>query len=184
MGQAACWRSTPRVPCAQPAKWPRSSAIFPRLSPTRESSAAGWTSRSTNSVMNSLAILCRTASRWTAFLKSAWTKACANATAHRPNILCSPRPAHRSSMSSSSSPNSDSPVTSSSSGTLSATASRTGSSCRDAVQRPTPPFATRSKSPPSIRLAWSCSSSAFSTRTAASGPTSTSTCPPGISANR
>ena len=83
----------------------------------------------------------------------------ASATAHRPSGICSTKPARRSRMNSRSSPSSALPDTSSSSGILSATASSRAFWCRDAARRPTPPSATRLKSPPSIRSAWSCSSS-------------------------
>jgi error-prone DNA polymerase len=51
-----------------------------------------------------------------------------------------------------------------------------GSWSRAAAPPPTARSATRCRSPPSIPWAWSCSSSASCPRSAASGPTSTSTC--------
>ena len=59
----------------------------------------------------------------------------------------------------------------------------TASWCRAAARPPTAPSAIRSASPPSIRSAWSCCSSASSPKSAASGPTSISTCPAATSAS-
>ncbi len=57
------------------------------------------------------------------------------------------------------------------------------SSCRDADRRPTAPSATASASPRSIRSAWTCCSSGFSRRSAASGRTSISICRAAIGAS-
>ena len=57
------------------------------------------------------------------------------------------------------------------------------SSCRAAARRPTAPSATRSASRPSIRWAWSCSSSASCRKSAASGRTSIWICRAAIGAS-
>ena len=74
-------------------------------------------------------------------------------------------------------------ATSSSCRTSSTSARQQASSCRAAARRQQRRVLLRSASPPSIRSAWSCCSSASSPKIAASGPTSTSTCPPATSAS-